>query len=151
MMGIALGVLANNYYNSYTFSHSEIPKKYQQRIDLKEQEILQLMQKNFGVQIKIPIVITNKFEGKLYGLTSYENGKITIYLNKKVMKESIDYMVESVLAHEYAHAFMFHLGYLHTHKQGHSKKWQQTCVKLGGKSCEQYVNRDDVVLGKLPF
>jgi len=148
---IALAVLVNNFYNSYSFKNNDIPQSYKKRISDKEQEVLQLMQKNYGFVFKVPLIVTDKFKGKLYGLTSYRDGEIKIYLNKKVMQESMDYMVESVIAHEYAHALMFKLGHLHTKDDGHSNKWQQICVKLGGVDCQQYVDREEIIMSKLPF
>ena len=109
------------------------------------------MQKSYGYAYKFPLIITDKFKGRLYGLTSFENGEIKIYLNKKVMQESMDYMVNSVLAHEYAHALLFKQGYFHTKDDGHSKLWQQTCVKLGGTDCQQYVDQQEVIMAKMPF
>jgi len=108
------------------------------------------MQKNFGFTFKVPLIVTDKFQGKLYGLTSYKNGEIKIYLNKKVMQESMDYMVDSVIAHEYAHALMFKLGHLHV-EDAHSIKWQEPCVKLGGKDCQQYVDSEEIIMSKMPF
>jgi len=151
VIGIAITILAYNYYNNYIYKHNSISKEYKLLISNKEREVLQLMQKHYGFSFKVPLIITDKFKGRLYGLTSYDNGEIKIYLNKKVMQESMDYMVESVIAHEYAHALMFKLGHLHTKDKGHSKKWQQTCVNLGGVHCKQYVNRNDVIMGKIPF
>lgn len=109
------------------------------------------MQKNFGFVFKVPLIVTDKFQGRLYGLTSYENGEIKIYLNKKVMRESMDYMLDSVIAHEYAHALMFKMGYLHDSEDGHSKEWQMTCVKLGGKDCQRYVDQKEIIMSKMPF
>ena len=109
------------------------------------------MQKNFGFTFKVPLIVTDKFKSNLYGPTSYKNGVIKIYLNKKVMKESMDYMVESVIAHEYAHALMFKLGHLHAKDDGHSKEWQLSCVKLGAKDCQQYVDRKEIIMSKMPF
>ena len=145
---IAISVLANNYYNSYKFNHNDIPKEYRKLIADKEKDVLNLMQKNYGFSFKVPLIITDKFKGRLYGLTSYKNGEIKIYLNKKVMQESMKYILDNVIAHEYAHALMFKQGYK---KAGHSKLWQQTCKNLGGLNCEQYVNKNDVILGKMPF
>jgi predicted SprT family Zn-dependent metalloprotease len=109
------------------------------------------MQKNFRVKYQFPIIITDKIPGRLYGLTSYENGVIKIYLNKKVMQESMGYMIESVLAHEYAHALLFALHQDTYTNDGHSKLWQQTCVKLGGNECKKYVNQHEVIMSKMPF
>ena len=146
-----MGILINNYYRSYTFKNHDIPETYKQRIKNKEQEVLQNMQKNYGFSFKVPLIVTDKFKGKLYGLTSYENGKIKIYLNKKVMKESMDYMVDSVIAHEYAHALIFKLGKLHTKDDGHSNEWRLTCIKLGGVDCQQYVDHQEIIMSKMPF
>ncbi|MEA2099039.1 MAG: SprT-like domain-containing protein [Campylobacterota bacterium] len=148
---MAISALGYNYYSSYSFKNNDIPDNYKQRISDKEQEILSNMQKNFGFVFKVPVIVTDEFKGRLYGLTSYRDGEIKIYLNKKVMRESIDYMVESVIAHEYAHALMFKLGHLHTKDKGHSQLWQQTCVKLGGKDCQQYVDQKEIILSKMPF
>ena len=146
---LALMLLGYNYYKTYTFKHNPLPKEYLERIAHKQNDILANMQKNFGFQVKFPIIITDKIPGRLYGLSSYENGHITIYLNKKVMFESMDYMVESVIAHEYAHALLFYLHKNTNERAGHSKLWKQTCQKLGGKDCRQYVNQKEVVLSKL--
>ncbi len=148
---ISILVLSYNYYTSYRFKNSDIPLSYKQRILDKEQEVLWHMQENYGFTFKVPLIVTDEFKGRLYGLTSYRDGEIKIYLNKKVMQESMDYVVDSVIAHEYAHALMFKLGYLHSGDDGHSKEWQQTCVKLGGVDCRQYVNQQEIIMSKMPF
>ncbi|EQB40575.1 hypothetical protein M947_01870 [Sulfurimonas hongkongensis] len=143
-------ILAKNFYDDYSFKTNDIPQSYKDRIAQKEQEVIWLMQKNYGFSFRVPLIVTDRFKGRLYGLTAYKNGEIKIYLNKKVMQESMDYMVDSVIAHEYAHALMFKLKNF-TKGDGHSKEWQKACLKLGGTKCEQYVNSHDVVMGKLPF
>jgi predicted SprT family Zn-dependent metalloprotease len=149
---IATIILAKNWYDSYSFSKNDIPMEYKQRIADKEKEILKLMKEHYGYSYKVPIIITDEFNGRLYGLTSYKNGEIKIYLNKKVMKESIDYIVDNVISHEYAHALMFiRYGGLYSHDDGHSDLWKQTCINLGGLHCGKYVNTQDVILNKLPF
>ena len=147
----ALLFLGNNYYSSYSFKNNDLPESYKQRILDKEQEVLLNMQRSYGYAFKFPLIITDKFKGRLYGLTSYENREIKIYLNKKVMQESMDYMVDSVVAHEYAHALLFKQGHLHTKDDGHSKLWQETCTKLGGVDCQQYVDQQEIVMAKMPF
>ena len=110
------------------------------------------MQKHYGFAFKVPLLITDKISGKLYGVTSYEkDGTIKIYLNKKVMKESMEYMINNVIAHEYAHALLFKQRKYTNYKDGHSPLWEQACKNLGAHNCERYVNHNDVVLGKLPF
>jgi len=147
----ALSLLAYNYYKSYTFKNNPLPAEYIKQIESKEQNVLQNMYKNFGFSCKFPLVVTDEIPGKLYGLTAYQNGKITIYLNKKVMQESFPYMLESVIAHEYAHALLFKLGQNTNEKAGHSKGWQRTCQLLGGKDCQQYVNQHEIIISKMPF
>ena len=148
---LALSLLGYNYYKSYSFKHNPLPKSYLERIDKKEQDVLAHMQKNFGFQVEFPIIITDKIPGRLYGLTSYENSQIKIYLNKKVMQESMDYMIDSVIPHEYAHALLFYTHNNSNANDGHSKLWQQTCQKLGGKDCRRYVDQHEIIMSKLPF
>lgn len=148
---LALSLLGYNYYKSYSFKHNPLPKSYLERIDKKEQDVLAHMQKNFGFQVEFPIIITDKIPGRLYGLTSYEHGQIKIYLNKKVMQESMDYMIDSVIPHEYAHALLFYTHNNSNANDGHSKLWQQTCQKLGGKDCRRYVDQHEIIMSKLPF
>jgi len=148
---VAGAVLGLNYYNSYSFKHNPLPKTYLEKIKNKEKDVLNHMQKNFGFKIKFPLVITDKIPGKLYGLTSYENGKKTIYLNKKVMQESFAYILSDVIPHEYSHALLFALHRNSTVNDGHSKLWQETCFKLGEKDCRQYVNQHEIIMSKMPF
>ena len=148
---VALLYLANNIYSSHQFKNNDIPATYLKRIKTKENDVLNRMQKYYGLRLDIPLIVTDKFKGKLYGLTSYKNGVIKIYLNKKVMQESMDYMVNSVIAHEYAHALMFKLGHLSKTDSGHSDKWKEACIKLGAKDCQEYVNLEEVILSKMPF
>ena len=109
------------------------------------------MQHNFGLRVSFPIIITDKIPGRLYGLTSYKNGNISILLNKKVMQESMQYIIDSVVAHEYAHALLFYLHKSSNEKDGHSQLWRETCQKLGGNDCRQYVNQKEIILSKMPF
>lgn len=148
---LAMSVLALNYYKNYSFKHNEIPESFKQRIKMKEQDVLEHMQMNFGFRFQVPLIVTDKFKGRLYGLTTYENGVIKIYLNKNVMQESMDYMINSVIAHEYAHALLFKLNRYNLKNDGHSLEWKQTCIKLGGDDCQQYVDEDEIIMSKMPF
>ncbi len=148
---VSLLYIANNIYKAQSFKNNDIPDSYKQRILDKEQEVLMHMQNNFGQSLQIPLIVTDQFKGRLYGLTSYKDGEIKIYLNKKVMQESMDYVVDSVIAHEYAHALMFAQGNYRTKSDGHSEAWRQMCIKLGGKDCRQYVNTHEVIMAKMPF
>ena len=148
---LSAGVLLSNYYKSSHFKNNPLPQSYLNKIEKQERDILVHMQKNFGFRYKFPLIITDKIPGQLYGLTAYKNGTIKIYLNKKVMQESFEYMLESVIAHEYAHALLFKLHRNMGEKEGHSKEWQETCVKLGAKDCQQYVNQKEIIMSKMPF
>ncbi|MDQ7061881.1 MAG: SprT-like domain-containing protein [Sulfurimonas sp.] len=148
---LSISLLVFNFYTSYTFKNNDISENFKQRIKIKEKEVLQYMKQNFGVTYKFPIIVTDKFKGKLYGLTSYKEGKIKIYLNKNVMQESMDYMVQSVIAHEYAHALLFKLKHFDSKVDGHSQEWKETCEKLGGVDCQQYVDRHEIIMSKMPF
>jgi SprT protein len=149
---LAVSILIRYWYSTYSFENNQIPEEYQFLIQKEEQRVLSNMQKNLGFKFQVPIIITDKIPGKLYGVTSLgKDGSIKIYLNKKVMKESMDYIIDNVIAHEYAHAVLFKTGDYKNFKDGHSKLWQKICVKLGGKKCQKYVNSHDVIMGKLPF
>jgi len=86
----------------------------------------------------------------LYGMASYDGDSIKIYLNKKRLKESLDYVIEDVMPHEYAHAVVFYKK-LNRGKNGHSLEWQKVCQKLEGIRCERFVKSHDIVMGKLKF
>lgn len=147
---ISIAVLANNWYRSYRFDIDPIPETTQKQIIEKKYEIMQTMRDVYGLALDVPIIITDELGGRRYGVTSYNRGKIVIYLNKKVMKESMDYILDDVIAHEYAHALMFKQG-LFESDDGHSLRWQEVCRRLGGSRCDRYVDHDDVIMGKMPF
>ncbi|QOP40776.1 SprT-like domain-containing protein [Sulfurimonas marina] len=144
-------ILAYNAYSSYAFKHNPLPQSYVDAIGNKQSEVLRKMQKNYGFVYKFPLIVTDKIKGNLYGVTTYENGQIKIYLNKNVMQESFKYMVDEVIPHEYAHALLMQKGYLNETKKGHSARWENVCINLGGKECRQYVNHEEIINGKLPF
>lgn len=150
MIVFALAILTNNYYSTKKFKENPISDEYKELITKKEQEILTNMETQYGFSFKVPLIITDKFKNRLYGATVYKDGDIKIYLNKNVMQESMDYILASVIAHEYAHALMLRQTIVST-DDAHSAQWQDTCIKLGGLNCEKYVNTQEVVMGKMPF
>ena len=150
IVAFAIVILILNWYNSYSFKNNPIPLEYQQAIDKKEQEVLRYMKKNLGFKFQVPIIVTDEIPGKIYGVTSMnKEGKIMIYLNKKVMRESMDYILDSVIAHEYAHAVLFKTGDYKRDADGHSELWRQVCIELGGLNCQKYVDSHDVIMRKL--
>ena len=147
---VACIIFFRNIYVNYQFDSQPLGETYLREIDRVEVKILDNMYQVYGFKARFPIVITDKIPGKIYGVTVLDQeGVITIYLNKKVMKESFDYVLSDVIAHEYAHALLFKKG--HIAKEGHSALWQQTCTKLGGANCQKYVDSHDVIMNKLPF
>lgn len=149
---IALIILLRNLYVSYRFDTQPIPESFVAEIEAVEQDVLNNMQRSFGFRYQVPIIITDKIPGKVYGVTSKnKQGQVNIYLNKKVMKESFDYILSDVIAHEYAHALLFKSGYYASGGEGHSDTWLKTCEKLGGSKCQRYVDSHDVIMKKLPF
>jgi len=147
---IAFAQLGLNIYFSYQFDNNPISSSIKKKIEIKENELQYLALKHYNIKMKIPIIITDKIDSKLFGLASLDlNNNVKIYLNKKRMKESLDFMIEDVLPHEYAHAIMF-IRKLYTKRDdGHSKEWQNTCINLNGIKCERFVKHNDIVFGKL--
>jgi predicted SprT family Zn-dependent metalloprotease len=109
---------------------------------------LALIEQKFKLKTDIPLVISDEFNSKLYGLTSYKDARIAIYLNKKRFRESVDYMIDEVIPHEYAHAMVFMMG-ARTSEDGHTKLWQKVCLELGGIQCERYVDSEEIVRQKM--
>ncbi len=144
----ALGYLALSLYQSYRFRHSPLSVAIQERVDKKEAEVLALIEKKFKLKTDIPLVVSDEFHSNLYGLTSYQDARIAIYLNKKRFRESIDYMIDEVIPHEYAQAMVFILG-AKTSQDGHTKLWQKICLELGGRQCERYVDGEEIVRRKM--
>lgn len=148
----ALVILAYNGYSAYSFKNNPLSTKYLLAIEEEEMRVLKNMKQNYGFSHRFPLIVTDKIPGKVFGVTSLEdNGKIRIYLNKKVMRESFEYVISDVIAHEYAHALLFKNGYYQNGGEGHSNVWRKICVKLGGAQCRDYVNSHKVIMGKLPF
>ena len=145
---ISLGYIAYNWYQSYLFKTNPLSADIQKRVEQREAEVLSLIYKKYKIRPHIPLVISDEFHSSLYGLTTYENGKIEISLNKKRFKESVDYMIEEVIPHEYAHAMVFILAE-QSSKDGHTKAWQRICLELDGLSCERYVDNEEIIRQKI--
>lgn len=141
--------LIYSIYNTYKFKTSTLSENVQNRIYQKTLYLQSLAYKKFGIRRKIPIKISDKMPSKLFGAaTLNRSGEITIFLNKKRFKESVDYMIDDVMPHEYAHALMFVFGDTSKENGGHSIKWQKICKALEGKRCDRFVNYNDVIFDK---
>lgn len=136
-------------YKSKDFKNNPLKSKVKDKIEKKNLELQSLASLRLNINAKFPIIISDKLPNKLYGLTSIDKNKnIFIYLNKKRFQEESEYMIESVLPHEYAHAIMFYGGDYTKQNGGHTKKWQKICQILDGKKCERFVNMHDIVIEK---
>jgi len=144
-----------SWYGSYSFDKNPLSNNIQEQISKKVFEIRMLIKKHYNVNINIPIIITNKMNSKLFGIATFDTSTntIKIYLNKKRFKESLTYMLDDVLPHEYAHALMFSFGNFSNQNSGHTKNWQKACRNLNGTKCNRFVNHNDIVINKtkLPF
>lgn len=146
---LGTGFLASNLYEDYRFKKEPISNEIQARIDAKEDEVVRLMQEHYGHSFRVPLVVKDDMPSNLYGLAIMdENGHISININKKRIRESLDLILSDTVPHEYAHAYMFSQGKL-DRENGHSKEWQEVCLILGGSRCDRFVNHDDVALGKM--
>lgn len=149
IMLVASMMLGYNFYKEYRFEH-DFDRKYLLALDRKEREILQNMRERLGYAKRFPVVVTDRIPGRVYGLATFDKqGRVVIFLNKRVFKESFDYILDDVLAHEYAHALLLSRGYTTNRNGGHTPLWRRTCRALGGVHCERYVDREDVVERKL--
>ena len=149
-MLIPIVYMASSWYEAKKFKDSPLSLQTQKSIKKRQNQVVELMYQNFNITKNIPLIVSDEFSSRLYGLTHYENGNITIYLNKKRFKESEAYMIEEVIPHEYAHAIVFALGE-RVSKDGHTSLWQKICRQLDGKHCEQYVNGEEIIRQKMSF
>ena len=132
------------------FFNNPLPHEVLVKIDKKAFEIQRTIYYKYGSKIKIPIIPTTKIPDNLYGLTTMDkSGEIKILLNKNRFKENEEYMIDYVLPHEYAHAMMFYYQDFTQNNGGHTKRWQDFCLALGGKKCERFVNYNDILLQKV--
>jgi len=134
------------------FFNNPLSDEILQKIDTKTSQLEKITYQKFGVEVKIPILIADSIPNNLFGVARIKNdGEISIILNKNRFKENEQYMIDSVLPHEYAHALMFVFGDFSNEDGGHTQKWQEICNQLGGKKCERYVGDDDILIEKIGF
>lgn len=154
---LSISVLATifliyNWYGVYQFKNNPLDAKILKEIKIKHLELEKLTYQKFGINKKIPVMISDKMPSSLYGAATYsKTNEIKIYLNKKRFKESSDYMLDNVLPHEYAHALMFATNNFTDENGGHSLKWQKICQALNGLKCDRFVNHNDIIIGKTNF
>ncbi len=151
----SLVLLLYSWYNNREFDNNPISQDIKQMVATKKFEMLKTIKYKYKIDFKVPLIITDKMNSKLFGLTTFDTKtqKIKVYLNKKRFKESLNYMLEDVIAHEYAHALMFSFGNFSSKNSGHTLAWQKICKSLNGKRCDRFVNHNDILIDKtkLPF
>jgi len=139
-----------SWYEGNSFKTKPLSATVQKEIIDRQNEVLSLIRKKYKTQTDIPLVVSDEFSSQLYGLTSYKDGKITIYLNKKRFRESKNYMIEEVIPHEYAHALVIALRE-RSSQDGHTQLWQDICLELDGKICTRYVDNEEIIAQKMKF
>lgn len=149
---VSVLLLAYNWHKDYEFDTNPLSQELTQQIFEKKQQTRQLLRANFGFDLDVPLIVSEKLPSSLFGAAVFtQDEKIIIYLNKKRFKESSDYMIHHVIPHEYAHAVMFYLKDFSKEQSGHSKKWQNICKKLNGIKCDRFVDNHDIIIGKTSF
>lgn len=149
---ISLVLLGYYWYQDYRFNKEPLPQKYQDQIAYKKQQTRLLLRQNMGINLNVPVLVSDKLPDNLYGATVFtKQREIIIYLNKKRFQESSKYMIDHVIPHEYAHAVMFYLGDFSKKQSGHTQKWQAICKKLNGLKCNRFVDSHDILIGKTSF
>jgi SprT protein len=172
LVGIVLFIYI--LYDNYKFDNSKLSKDVQQRIYLKKQDMIKKIQDKYNIYLDVSIIIKKNIKGNLFGIATYntkksninidkydsvykigsydtKNVNIKIYLNKNHFKESLDYMIDEVLPHEYAHALMFRLNEFTNELGGHTQKWRDICIFLSNNRCGRYANTQDIVIEKTDF
>jgi hypothetical protein len=149
---VSVLLLAYNWHKDYEFDTNPLSQELTQQIFEKKQQTRQLLRANFGFDLDVPLIVSEKLPSSLFGAAVFtQDEKIIIYLNKKRFKESSDYMIHHVIPHEYAHAVMFYLKDFSKEQSGHSIKWQNICKKLNGIKCDRFVDNHDIIIGKTSF
>ncbi len=144
-------LLLYSWYNNYKFDNNPISYEIKKKVALKQNRILRIIKNKYKIDFNISLQISDKMSSDLFGATTYESKtkEIKIYLNKKRFKENLDYMLNDVMPHEYAHALLFRFGEFSNKNSGHTLKWQKLCIELEGKKCDRFVNSHDIFVNKL--
>ncbi len=137
------------FYQDRQFKNNPLSQKILTRLDKKNNTIRQTIKMKYNINFNIPIIISDNLPSNLYGLASYQKGKIKIQLNKKRFQENENYMIEYVLPHEYAHALMFYFGRFEEGNGGHTPLWQKFCYDIGGIKCDRFVDHNDILIEKI--
>ena len=136
-------------YKDNSFKNNPLPKEITKELYLKNEQLKAKIRSVYKVNVDIPIIISDELPDNLFGMAAYKNKKIAILLNKNRFQENKNYMIHNVLPHEYAHALMFYFGNFDKTNGGHTKRWEQICIKIGGIKCDRFVGHDDILIEKI--
>jgi len=136
-------------YNDKKFKNNPLSDEVKTKLYIKNEQIKQKIKEVYNIDFKVPLIISDDLHNNLFGLATYKKGQISIILNKKRFQENENYMIDSVLPHEYAHALMFHFGDFTKINGGHTKRWQEFCLNIGGNKCDRFVGHNDILIEKL--
>jgi len=146
---ISVVLLIFVFYKDKQFQNNPLKSQTIKKLQIKNNFIKQKIKQHYNIKVNIPIIIEDQLPNNLFGLASYKKGTIKIFLNKKRFQENENYMINYVLPHEYAHALMFYFGDFTKQNGGHTKRWQQICLNIGGEKCDRFVDHNDILIEKL--
>ncbi|MDX9744307.1 MAG: SprT-like domain-containing protein [Arcobacteraceae bacterium] len=136
----------NKFYNN------PLPQDTIYKIDQKHLELNRIAFEKYGVKVNIPVYVSDTLSNNLFGFAAIDKkGNILITLNKNRFKENEEYMIDTVLPHEYAHALMFLFEDYSQENGGHTKRWEEICTAMSGKRCERFVQDNDILVEKIGF
>lgn len=145
-------LLSYSFYSQYSFKNKPLKRNILEQINLKHKKLANLAFRKYGIKEVFQVVIKKELPSRLFGMATYsKDAKIVIYLNRSRFNESLDYMLDSVFPHEYAHAVMFYFKKTNESNKGHSKQWQKVCQALDGDICDRFAKHNDIVVSKLKF
>ena len=148
---VSLILLLGVTQNSNDFKNNPLSNDIISKIEQKNNTLKKTIKNRYNIDIDIPIIISNKVNDNLFGMATYSDGDIKVLLNKNRFQENENYMINYVLPHEYAHALMFYVKDFTKQNGGHTKKWEQICLNIGGLKCDRFVGHNDILMEKLPF
>jgi SprT protein len=149
IMIISLSAMFYNYQKFETLKTSELSDLTKERIKLEVQRLNKLSLDIYGVVLNIPLELVDEVPQNIWGMMIYnQEGPQKIVINKTQLKESPNYIIEFVLAHEWAHA-VERIQNTTTKKSTHGKQWLAICNQLSIGRCRQYVHTEKVAREKL--
>lgn len=111
-----------------TRSDAEITQKTIERLESKSRYLDQKIKRIYNVDLNLPVYI-KEIPRQIWGYMLYNNkGPEAIYLNSNVLKDNPDYVINHVLAHEFAHAVERKI--YKRKNRSHGKEWKEICMTI---------------------